>query len=159
MIHRTRKVGPLTTRRGVEELITANYPDQVDYWLGNNDTAKHTLITLRIECPECGYKNVETISERRYLSNLLDLKCFRCQKREQHGDLHLSIPMPFGKHFGKTINDVMEEDPSYLVWFAANIKNLPDLVEQIKSHSRFPNAWADYMNKEAAMERRRGVRE
>jgi len=42
---------------------------------------------------------------------------------EQNGDLHLSSPLPFGKHFGKTINDVMEEDPSYLVWFAANIKN------------------------------------
>ena len=56
--------------------------------------------------------------------------------------------MPFGKHFGKTINDVMEEDPSYLVWFAKNIKNMPDFVEQIKSHSQFSNAWADYMGRE-----------
>ena len=97
MIHRTKRLRPLTARRGVEELIKADYPDQVDYWLGNDDvvatqqqlsagqhTAKHTPITLRIEFPECGYKNVETISERQYLSNLLELKCFRCQIREQH---------------------------------------------------------------------------
>ncbi len=61
----------------------------------------------------------------------------------------------FGKHFGKTINDVMEQDPSYLVWFARSIRNMPDFVEQIKSHSQFPNAWAAYMSKEAAIERRR----
>src|SRR5271157_5673983 len=34
---------------------------------------------------------------------------------------------------------------------------MPDLVEQIKSHSGFPNAWAAYMNKEAERERRREV--
>jgi len=155
MIFKTRKLRPLATRRGLEELIIANYPEQVDYWLGNDDRAKHTPITLRIECPECGYMNMETISERQYLANLLDLKCLRCRIRERNGDLHLSVPMPFGKHFGKTINDVMEEDPSYLVWFAKNIRNMPDLVEQIKSHSHFPNAWADYMSRE----RRRGARE
>jgi len=67
--------------------------------------------------------------------------------------------MPFGKHHGKTINDVMEKDPSYLVWFTKNIRDMPDFVEQIKSHSQFPNAWADYMSKEAAIERRREARE
>jgi len=36
---------------------------------------------------------------------------------------------------------------------------MPDFVEQIKSHSQFPNAWADYMNKEAARERRREAHE
>ena len=92
MINRTRKLRPLATRRELEKLITANYPEQVDYWLGNDETANHTLITLRIECPECGYKNEETISERQYLSNLVDLKCLRCRIREQHAvtDSHCS---------------------------------------------------------------------
>ncbi len=156
IIHRTRRLRPLATGRELEELVRADYPDQVDYWLGNDDTADHTPITLRIECPDCGYKNEEVIMDK---TNLLDLKCFRCQKREQHGDGHLNIPMPFGKHFGKTINDVMEQDPSYLVWFTKNITNMPDFVEQVKSHSQFPNAWAAYMNKEAACERRRKARE
>ena len=152
IIHNMRRLRPLATRRELEDLIRADYPDQVDYWLGDDETAYHTPITLRIECPDCGYKNVETVADK---VSVLNVKCFRCRIREQHGDGHLNIPMPFGKHFGKTINDVMEEDPSYLVWFAKTITNMPDLVEQIKSHSQFPNAWAAYMNKQAAIERRR----
>jgi hypothetical protein len=139
----------------LEELITENYPDQVNYWLGNTEAANHTSITLGLICPECGGKRMETVSQKAELSQLLALKCRRCQIRERNGNLHLNIPLPFGKHFGKTINDVMEEDPSYLVWFAKNVVNMRDLVEQIKSHSQFPNAWAAYMNKE----RRRKARE
>jgi len=72
------------------------------------------------------------------------MKC-RCRR---HDDSHFNIPLPFGKHHGKTINDVMEEDPSYLVWFSKNIRDMPDLVALIKSHSGFPNAWAAYMGRE-----------
>ncbi len=151
MVHR-----PLATGRELEDLIRANYPDQVDYWLGNDDAAHHTPITVCIECPDCGYENVETIVEK---VGLVDLKCLRCETRERNGNGHLNIPLPFGKFKGKTINDVMEKDPSYLVWCVRNFRDKPDLVAQIKSHSHFPNAWADYMNKEIARERRQEARE
>lgn len=155
IIHRTKRLRLLTTMPLLAELITEGYPDQVDYWLGNNDAANHTPITLPLICPECGTKNAVTVSKRAELPKLLDLQCYRCQIRERNGDGHLNIPIPFGKHHGKTINAVMEEDPSYLVWFAKNVRNMPDLVALIKSHSGFPNAWAAYMRRE----RRRGARE
>jgi len=44
---------------------------------------------------------------------------------------HQNIPMPFGKHHGKTINDVMEKDPSYLVWFTKNIRDMLFSEQQV----------------------------
>ena len=59
--------------------------------------------------------------------------------------------MPFGKFKGKTINFVMEEQPNYLAWFVDQIKGQDKLVEQIKTHTQFPQAWADYMERQAAL--------
>ena len=55
------------------------------------------------------------------------------------------FPMPFGKHRGKTINEIMEKDPTYLAWFVDNIKGRDDLVAQIKTHTRFAEAWEEYL--------------
>ena len=80
------------------------------------------------------------------------------QAPEHNGDNNVNISMPFGKYRGKIVNDVMEKDPSYLVWFVRNIKICLTSL-RIKSHSHFPNAWAAYMTKEAVRERRRKARE
>ena len=44
------------------------------------------------------------------------------QAPEHNGDNNVNISMPFGKYRGKIVNDVMEKDPSYLVWFVRNIE-------------------------------------
>lgn len=142
----------LMTKDEIELLIIGNYPDQRDYWLNNQASASHTPISLTALCSRCRYESSVTIKNRDEVAQVLKLECPRCQIREQHGDGHLSIPMPFGKYRGRTVNDVMEKDPSYLAWCARNIRDMPDFVEQIKSHSHFPNAWAAYMSKEAARE-------
>ncbi len=58
--------------------------------------------------------------------------------------------MPFGKFRGQTINCVMEQEPTYLAWFVDNVKRQDSLIEQIKTHTCFPAAWAEYTAKQAA---------
>lgn len=36
-----------------------------------------------------------------------------------------STPLTFGKHAGKTPEEVAEEDPSYIIWMYENVKNAP----------------------------------
>jgi len=43
----------------------------------------------------------------------------------------------------------MNEEPTYLAWFADNVKGQDSLIEQIKTHTRFPAAWAEYTAKQA----------
>ena len=54
----------------------------------------------------------------------------------------------------------MEEQPNYLAWFVDQIKGEDKLVEQIKTHTQFPQAWAEYMERQIAMmpkERREAI--
>ena len=51
---------------------------------------------------------------------------------------------------GETINAVMKNDPTYLAWFVDQGKGQDDLIEEIKTHTRFPLAWAAYVEKQAA---------
>ena len=52
----------------------------------------------------------------------------------------------------------MADSANWITVLHPAIAPMPDLVEQIKSHSQFPNAWAAYMNKQAACKRRREER-
>ena len=45
----------------------------------------------------------------------------------------------------------MEEQPNYLAWFVDTIKGHDGLVEQIKTHTQFPQAWVEYMERQIAM--------
>ena len=67
------------------------------------------------------------------------------------------MPLPCGIYEGKTINRVMQDNPSYLAWFVDNIHRfegrtavIDTVVAQITSHSRFPRVWAKYWEVKAA---------
>ena len=54
-------------------------------------------------------------------------------------DEHLNMPLPCGIYEGKTINRVMQDNPSYLAWFVDNINKfegrtavIDTVVAQIK---------------------------
>ena len=53
----------------------------------------------------------------------------------------------------------MEIDPTYLAWLVDHIRDKPELVAQIKGHSRFPQAWAAYTQEQATIRGRREPRE
>jgi len=141
------KTTKLITQKQIADFILANHPEQAKYWLGNG-RGKHTPITLKFQCPNC-HCEVEIILEKKAdLRELLKMTCAHCEELEEAQNQHLNICMPFGKFRGKTINFVMEEQPSYLAWFADNIKGEDKLLELIKTHTGFPQAWAEYVAKQ-----------
>ncbi len=135
----------LITKKQVEELITIKYPEQMNYWLHNNGRKKHTEIIVPTKCPICDYEETLTIKGKSELNCLLKENCPRCEAQDLASNDHLNIPLPFGKFKGQTINAVMLEEPSYLAWFVDQIEGQNALVEQIKSHTRFPEVWAAYV--------------
>ena len=149
----------MITKEQIQELIIANYPEQTDYWLYSYGKGKHTPIALTIKCPRCGHESEITIKNKTELRNLVKEECPHCLALEGSKNAHLEFPMPFGKHRGKTINSVMEKDPTYLAWFVDNIKGRDDLVEQIKTHTRFAEAWEEYVAKPKIPKEQREARE
>jgi hypothetical protein len=49
----------------------------------------------------------------------------------------LDFVLPFGKHKGKTIWQVAEDDPKWLDWAAGNIKN--DVGDKVREAVRHPD--------------------
>jgi uncharacterized protein (DUF3820 family) len=145
-----KKVDKLITKEEVERQIRANYPEQAKYWLGNG-RGKHTEITLTVKCAKCNSQGTITIEDKSELRELLKEGCLRCKTWEEIKNQHLKIPLPFGKFRGKSINYVMEKQPSYLAWFVDKVKGEDALVEKIKTHTGFPAAWADYVGKQAVI--------
>ena len=140
----------LITKEDVERQITANYPEQAKYWLGNG-RGKHTEITLTVKCPKCKRQGTITIEDKSDLRDLLKTGCMGCEMWEDAQNAHLKIPLPFGKFRGKTINFVMKKQPSYLAWFVDKVKGEDQLVELIKTHTRFSAAWTEYTAKQAVI--------
>ncbi len=132
------------------EAIMAQYPEQANYWL-NTGRGKHTEITLTVTCPRCNSELSVTLRGKAELKQLVKKQCSGCVAQRAAENRHLEIPLPFGKFKGKTINFVMEDQPTYLAWFVDQIKGEDKLVEQIKTHTQFPQAWAEYMERQIAV--------
>jgi uncharacterized protein (DUF3820 family) len=130
------------------EAIMAQYPEQANYWL-NTGRGRHTEITLAVTCPRCNCEKTVTLKSKGELNRLMKEECSGCVAQRAAENRHLEIPMPFGKFRGKTINFVMEEQPNYLAWFVDQIKGQDKLVEQIKTHTQFPQTWVKYKEKQA----------
>lgn len=137
----------IATREQIEEVIVNNYPEQVDYWL-HKKSKKHSPITLTIKCQHCGYESSATISNRAELRRLYKRECPGCDAYEKSRNEHLNVRIPLGKFRGMTVNYVMDNEPSYLAWFVDHVKGQDSLIEQIKTHTRFPQVWAKYVEKE-----------
>ncbi len=138
----------LITQEQFSQFIRANHHEQVKYWLGNG-RGKHTKVVLKIKCPHCNCEEAFTIKNKGELKRLLKRKCAGCAAQEAAHNQHLDIPLPFGKFKGATVNFVMVEEPTYLAWFVDKVKGQDLLIEQIKTHTRFPEAWAEYTAKQA----------
>ena len=129
------------------EAIMAHYPKQANYWLSTG-RGKHTEIAVTVTCPRCNSELSVTLKGKGELNRLLKEECSGCVAQRATENRHLEIPLPFGKFKGKTINFVMEEQPNYLAWFVDTIKGHDGLVEQIKTHTQFPQAWVEYMERQ-----------
>jgi hypothetical protein len=53
--------------------------------------------------------------------------------------------LPFGKYKGRTIEEVMRVESSYLAWFVGKIDGCEELKEAIKAHPRFPAVRESYL--------------
>jgi hypothetical protein len=50
----------------------------------------------------------------------------------------------FGKFRGRTVDEVIRVESSYLAWFVGKIEGCEELKEAIKAHPRFPAVWESY---------------
>jgi hypothetical protein len=139
----------LTTQQHIEDIIRANYPEQVNYWLYGS-RRKHTAITLTMKCAACGYEETATIKTREEVKGLLKRECVGCAMNEAAANAHLDgVRLLFGRHRGKTVNAVMEDDPAYLAWVVDCCQEREWLIEKIKSHTRFAEVWGQYVERKA----------
>jgi len=51
----------------------------------------------------------------------------------------------FGKFKGRTVEEVMSVESSYLAWFADEVEGCEELKEAIRTHPRFPAVRQSYL--------------
>ena len=69
----------------------------------------------------------------------------RRKKKPQPQPLEPLVPrFAFGKFRGRTVNEVMQVESSYLAWFMGQVDGCEELKETIKSHPRFSAVWKSY---------------
>lgn len=51
--------------------------------------------------------------------------------RAKLGTLSFSDTIPLGKYKGRTVEEIIETDPGYLLWFITNIRHVT-LVDEVK---------------------------
>jgi hypothetical protein len=68
------------------------------------------------------------------------------KKKSQLEPLEPLVPrFAFGKFRGRTVDEVMRVESSYLAWFVGKIEGCEQLKEAIKAHPRFPAVWECYV--------------
>jgi len=68
------------------------------------------------------------------------------KKKSQPEPLEPLVPrFAFGKFRGRTVEEVMRVESTYLAWFAEEVKGCEELKEAIKAHPRFPAVRESYL--------------
>lgn len=49
--------------------------------------------------------------------------------------------MPFGKHMGKTIKEILWEEPEYIIWLSENVTNIPKIRREIVKQAVDERGW------------------
>ena len=80
----------------------------------------------------------------------------RRKKKPQPQPLEPLVPrFAFGKFRGRTVDEVMQVESSYLAWFMGQVDGCEELKETIKSHPRFSAVWKSYQECRRRSSRRR----
>jgi hypothetical protein len=70
----------------------------------------------------------------------------RKKRKPQPEPLEPLVPrFAFGKFRGRTVEEVMRVESSYLAWFVGKIEGCEELKEAIRAHPRFPAVWERYL--------------
>lgn len=59
--------------------------------------------------------------EKTLIDSPVKMKSMVAVNEKVYDPKHFNDPMPFGKYKGKTIGDIIQEDPSYLSWCVDNL--------------------------------------
>jgi hypothetical protein len=57
------------------------------------------------------------------------------------------ITLPFGKHRGRNLASVLQEEPSYLCWFMEKVEGCRDIKEAIAELPGFREHWTSYQER------------
>jgi hypothetical protein len=63
------------------------------------------------------------------------------------------IMLPFGKHKGRTLREIMKEEPTYLCWFYDTIENQQDIKRAMEALPDFPARLAAYRERRSVKEK------
>ena len=85
----------------------------------------------------------------------------RKKKKTQPQPLEPLVPrFAFGKFRGRTVEEVMRVESTYLAWFVATIDGCEEIRAAIQAHPRVPAVWESYQecrrNQQQAVEWRQG---
>jgi hypothetical protein len=86
-------------------------------------------------CKFCGGPLVEGAGAGPHWKSLNCGKCRRFNRwlpKPDHLEDHASFVMPFGRHKTKTIAQIHEEDPSYLLWILDEFKHESGVYRKVK---------------------------
>ena len=68
------------------------------------------------------------------------------KKKSQPEQIEPLVPrFSFGKFRGRTVDEVMRVESSYLAWFVGKVDGCEELKEAIKAHPRFPAVWESFL--------------
>lgn len=120
--------------RGVEKLIPADEVEivatAIESHMGQWSTdSRHPDVTLPL--PENKYQILVHVCD--YLASRKDIEVLFEDMPKAEEPTVETWKIPFGKHHGKTLLEIQEEDPSYIYWAKDNAKSEPfrTLVKQL----------------------------
>ncbi len=101
-------------------------------------------------CPDCG-EELFNISDHE--ENVV--MCTKCGKtfpepplgpvtKKRKAKKGKELRLPFGKHKGRTLREIMHEDPSYLAWFYDSVEDQQDIKAAMEALPEFPMQLAKY---------------
>jgi hypothetical protein len=61
--------------------------------------------------------------------------------------------MPFGKHRGRALSEILNEEPSYLAWFYDTVEDQRELKQAIAALPEFPARLARYRERKGLKDR------
>ena len=69
------------------------------------------------------------------------------------GKKEVETVLPFGKHKGRTLQEVMREEPGYLCWFYDSVEDQQDIKRAMEALLGFPARLAAYRERRSVKQR------
>jgi len=91
------------------------------------------MSSFKVVCKTCASENVECVPKQ-YSNGTLHIraKCRMCSTQDNlaHNELPSDFKMPFGKHIGKALTEIVRTDRAYAEWIINDSSFKPNLKDK-----------------------------